>query len=255
MTGAGFALSGWLRPRLPLRTLALLALGTAGLAALYLLWFRDSPLVAVKSVRVEGLRAKGDERLRQALTAEAEGMTTLHVREDVLREVAADFPLVESVSADPSFPSSLTVRVTERVPAAVAEIEGEDLVVASDGTILPGVDPHDAGLPSLRMERAPDGDRLRGSALEKALVLGAAPGVLRPYLASAFEGPDGIEVELAGGITLRFGRGEKAEEKWRAAVAVLSDPELGALDYVDLTAPTRPAVGGASHLAPPVSSD
>ncbi len=36
------------------------------------------------------------------------------------------------------------------------------------------------------------------------------------------------------------------------AAAVLADPSITALDYVDLHAPRRPAVGGSGHTLPPM---
>ena len=49
----------------------------------------------------------------------------------------------------------------------------------------------------------------------------------------------------------------EAEAKFKEvgeAYAVLSDAELGPLDYVDLSVPGRPAVGGAGHSPPPIPS-
>ena len=37
-----------------------------------------------------------------------------------------------------------------------------------------------------------------------------------------------------------------------AAAAVLADPEVEALDYVDLQSPGHPALGGEGHLLPPL---
>jgi hypothetical protein len=51
-------------------------------------------------------------------------------------------------------------------------------------------------------------------------------------------------------VDLLFATSTRAAQKWRAAVAVLTDPELGSLDYVDLTVPRRPAVGGVSYSPP-----
>ena len=45
---------------------------------------------------------------------------------------------------------------------------------------------------------------------------------------------------LRSGIELRFGDASQAATKWKAAAAVLADPSITALDYVDLHAP-RPA--------------
>ena len=76
--------------------------------------------------------------------------------------------------------------------------------------------------------------------LEQARVLGAAPAALRPYVAGSYYGESGVDVELESGIELRFGEATQAARKWRAAAAVLADPSITSLDYVDLHAPRQP---------------
>ena len=56
---------------------------------------------------------------------------------------------------------------------------------------------------------------------------------------------------LTTGIELRFGDATQARRKWNAAAAILADPSVTALDYVDLHAPSRPAYGGSEHELPP----
>jgi hypothetical protein len=107
-------------------------------------------------------------------------------------------------------------------------------------------------LPRLPLTTVPAKERLGGPLLEQAHVLGAAPAALRPYLESSYYGESGVDVELRSGIELRFGDATRAAEKWQAAAAVLADPSITALDYVDLYAPRRPAVGGSGHTLPPV---
>jgi cell division protein FtsQ len=242
-----------LRPvagRLGRRALALIAVGLA-LAALYVFWFRDLSLFAVKEVQIEGVPAKADgsARLRRALEDVASGMTTLHVRPELLSDAAARFPLVRSVRADAGFPNTLTIHVSERRPTALIGSGQTATVVAGDGTILRGLGAEGLDLPTLPLAKAPARKRLVGTARQQALVLGAAPEALLPYVARSVYS-DGVLVELEDGVELRFGAASKAREKWQAAAAVLSDGGLTALDYVDLTAPRRPAVGGAGHLLP-----
>ena len=100
--------------------------------------------------------------------------------------------------------------------------------------------PDESALPQLPLSEPPKGNRLRGQALEQARVLGAAPAALRPYLASSRYGESGVDVETTSGIELRFGDSSQAARKWKAAVAVLADPDIEALDYVDLHAPAAP---------------
>lgn len=140
------------------------------------------------------------------------------------------------------------------VPQATATIgTGSDAVaVGADGQILAWLPlSEDAQLPHLPLSSPPKGARLAGPVLQQARVLGAAPATLRPYLESSYSGESGVDVTLRSGIELRFGDASQAAAKWKAAAAVLADPSITALDYVDLHAPGRPAVGGSGHTLPP----
>jgi Cell division protein FtsQ len=141
-----------------------------------------------------------------------------------------------------------------RVPAPVATIgSGEEAVaVAADGAVVPWWPLADEPeLPRLPLAEPPENGRLAGPMLEQARVLGAAPEALRPYLAGSYYGESGVDVETTSGIELRFGDASQAPQKWKAASAVLADPTIEALDYVDLHAPGRPAIGGSGHTLPP----
>jgi cell division protein FtsQ len=229
-------------------------LAAATLTCLYFFWVRDSALFAVDEVRVEGIRnasAEGEE-LRSALIEAGREMTTLHVRPELLREAAAGFPLVASVSAEADFPDGLTVRVTERRPVAVLGDGARAVTVAGDGTLLRGMPAKEHELPLLSVAEVPRRERLRGPLLPQAQVLGAGPGPLLCPVEGIAADSRGIVVTLSGGIELLFGDKWRAREKWQAAAAVLADPGLTALDYVDLTSPRRVAVGGASRYLPVV---
>ena len=142
---------------------------------------------------------------------------------------------------------------TVRVPVPVATIgSGEDAVaVAADGEVVPWWPLADESeLPRLPLAEPPESGRLAGPMLEQARVLGAAPAALRPYLASSYYGESGVDVETSSGIELHFGDASQAARKWKAAAAVLADPTITALDYVDLQAPGHPAYGGSGHTLP-----
>jgi cell division septal protein FtsQ len=146
-----------------------------------------------------------------------------------------------------------TVAATVEVPQLAAQIgEGEDAVpVAADGEVIRwGYEPEHIHLPRLPLAEPPKGGQLKGTALEQAEVLGAVPPPLRRFLASSRYGESGVDVELTSGIELRFGDSSRAEEKWQAAASVFADPSVTALSYVDLHAPTHPALGGEEHALP-----
>ncbi len=141
---------------------------------------------------------------------------------------------------------------TSRPVATIGSGE-EAVAVGADGAIIPWLSlPAEPGLPQLPLGEPPASGRLAGPMLQQVRILGAAPAALRPYLASSRYGESGVDVETTSGIELRFGDASQAARKWRAAVAVLADPEITALDYVDLHAPGRPALGGSGHTLPPV---
>jgi len=149
-----------------------------------------------------------------------------------------------------------TVTGTVGVPRPVAVIgSGEDAVAVTAGGAVVRWWPLDEGptLPTLPLPEPPQGKRLAGPMLQQVRILGAAPPALRPYLAASHYGESGVAVETTSGIELRFGDASLAPQKWKAAAAILADPEITALDYVDLSAPRRPTYAGSGHALPPAS--
>lgn len=149
-----------------------------------------------------------------------------------------------------------TAEPTVIVPRLAAQIgEGEEAVgVSADGAVIRWLPlPKEPPLPQLPLEEPPKGGRVKGPALEQVRVLAAVPDELRPYVESSYFGESGgVDVNLTTGIELRFGSSSQAARKWRAAAAILADPSITALDYVDLQAPSRPTYGGSEHELPPV---
>lgn len=141
------------------------------------------------------------------------------------------------------------------VPKLTATIgEGDEAVgVAGNGAVVRWLPlPEDPPLPRLPLNEVPKGGHLRGPALEQVRVLAAVPDALRPYVESSYYGESGVDVNLTTGIELHFGDASQAARKWKAAVAILADPEITAVDYVDLHVPGRPSYQGSEHELPPV---
>jgi len=234
-----FELASW-RTRL-----ILVAVVAGALAITYFAWFRHSSFVAVERVKVEGVSATDRGRVTAALTDAAKGMSTLDVDTGKLASAVSGFPTVASVTANPSFPHGLTVNVVERTPVLVASDGDRRVPVAADGSLLPGVDVGGSNLPVLKVDPLPSEGRLGGEALDETHVVAAAPKALAPLI----EGIEsthayGTVVTLHPGIDLRFGSPSKSTQKWAAAAAVLADPKVTSLGYVDVRVPSRPAIGG-----------
>lgn len=227
------------------RRFVIAALLAAVLGAGYLLWLRDSGLVAVKEVEVTGLTGRDSERVRTALDGAARGMTTLHVDRDALEAAAAPFPVVQAVEVETDFPSGLRVTVIEHRPVAVLVSGDRRIPVAGDGSVLSGL-PTEGSLPEIHTAVAIPAAQLEpGATLDAARVAGGAPGVLVTRLDQVErEEARGLVVSVEDGPELIFGTAERLTAKWAAAVRVLADPDAAGAEYLDLRLPERPAAGG-----------
>jgi cell division protein FtsQ len=247
---------GLLRPlRGPrLRWLAILGLLAAIVGGVYLMWFRHSSFVKVEAVRIEGIdpRANDGDELTAALDKAARTLTTLDVQPAVLEQAAKPFPLVSSIRADPDFPHKLTIHVVTRRPVARIGSGDDARAVDASGVILPPMDLANFDLPRLPLDELPAHVRVEGGVADQVAILAAAPTPLLELAHETRSTPDGVDVLMPGGIELRFGGPEKAAAKWQAAAAILADPDLGDISYVDLTSPSRSAAGGAGVLLPAV---
>lgn len=150
---------------------------------------------------------------------------------------------------------SSTTTAAARPPHAVAQIGAGKrvIVVGDDGRLMGTASGKKSSLPVLPLKERPKGDRVRGHVREEVMVLAAAPQALRRYVAATDYGKTGVEVDFTSGIQIRFGNDRSAAKKWKAAAAVLADPSVTLLSYVDVSAPTRPSVGGKEHELPPAS--
>lgn len=239
------------RPRMPAipnrrllkRRLLVAALIAAALLAGYMLWLRNSSLVAVEEVRING--ATQNPSVEEALRAAALEQSTLNLDLAALQAAVAGDPAVRGVSAQPDFPHGLVVDVDIREPVGL--LKGAGLLVAGDGVVLNAEGGKTDSVPTIgaRGDDLVGGGSVKGEALEIARVLGAAPEPLLAEVARGSVDDDfGVVVELKGGLELRFGDLGGADLKWRAAAAVIAHNSFTAAAYIDLSVPDRPVAGG-----------
>ena len=249
-----------LRVRLRPRRLARLEAATrrriavaAGLLALLAggwIWVRDSSLVAVREVVVVGSTSSQETRVREALTAAARDMTTLHVRVDALRGAVAPYASVADLDVDAAPPHKLTIEVVERKPAALVAVGVERIPVTSGGLLLRGVRP-DPALPQVRMDQLPSGGQLTDAAAGAAVgVLAGAPPELHGRVDGARMGAPGLVVGLRDGPDLVFGTADRSRAKWAAALRVLAASSAKGATYLDLRIPEWTAAGGVGPVEP-----
>ncbi len=194
--------------------------------------------MAVEKVEVAGLETKDARRVREALVDAGRGMSTLHVRPEVLERAVEPYPAISSVTATPDFPHGLRIEVVEQPPAAVLATGDEEVAVAADGTLLEGIGTG-SGLPTVPVESGTPGQVVQDPATLGAVSVAAgAPEPLARRIDSVAERAeeDGIVVRLASGPDLIFGSDERVEAKWAAAAAALADDSAAGARYIDLRA-------------------
>ena len=239
-----------------LRTLLAVVLAGALLGGGWM-WLRDSSLVAVEDVEVTGLSGPQAETIRSTLRIAARELTTLHVREDVLRDAVATQPAVRGLDVSKDIPHGLTIEVDQRQPVAVlVPKSGQPIPVASDGVVLRGAS--SKGLPQLKVDAAPTGDREGNTRTLTALrLLDRAPRPLRERVTTAFLGRSGLTVHLRKGPSVRFGTSDRLVAKWTSLTAVLASGQAAGATRIDVRVPERPAATGleqgAAQIGPSTS--
>jgi cell division protein FtsQ len=212
------------------------------------LWLRDSSLTRVRTVTVTGATSTAGPKIRDALESAAQGMTTLHVRQDALVHSVAGFPSVAALRVRADFPHRLVVEVVERKPVAVVAAGDQMVAVTGGGLLLRDVGAPDT-VPEIDVRGLPGGERLNDPRTLGALaVAAAAPPALAKRTISIGTGPRGLHAKLESGPPLIFGSSQDAAAKWAGAARVLADPSSAGATYLDLRIPGRVAAGGIGPL-------
>lgn len=227
-----------LNPRVLIALIVLICLLAGGW-----LWFRDSGLVAVKRVTVTGASGPDAARIRRALIAAADGMTTLDVSLGQLRTAVAPYPVVRDIQVTTQFPHGMRIHVTEENPVALVSVGGSSIAVAGDGTLLHDVSGASA-LPRIPVQVPPGGTQVTGAARDAVSLLAAAPYQLLSHLGQVTTTPHhGLQAQLRNGPVIYFGTAGDFAAKWAAATAVLANSTSVGASYIDVSDPARPAAG------------
>lgn len=215
-----------------------------GLAVVAVLVERSS-LVALAEVRVAGTDRLDDATVREAADLRL-GTSTLRLPLDEARERVEALPLVASADVRRLDPLTVLVEVTERQPVAVVRHDDQAVLVDAEGVVVaPGEEP---GLPVIRLAEgrlpAPGASIDEAPAAANAhAALSQLPGPVRSLVeAYVAREADELDLRLASGTTVRFGRADQVAEKARALGAVIEDLGGRQVAAIDVRAPSRPVV-------------
>ena len=224
------------RKRILLGTISALAALVAGIlaAAVY------SPVLALQTVTVEGTKLLTADQIKTAL-APLQGKPLPQISDGDVTALLQPLVQVKEVSTQARPPSTLQVKVTERVPVALVKQGDAHQLVDADGvTLSDSADPASTPLPVI------DGG---GGTLPKDLfhaitgVLGALPADVLARLSNASaKSVDAVELKLVDGQTIVWGNAGEKELKAKVLEALLkapADPKNPVRIY-DVSVPRHP---------------
>ena len=239
--GSGNVLSfpepkGKRRRRIVLSTIGIVAVVMAGIvaAAVY------SPVLALRTVTVEGTKMLNPEQVQAAL-APLQGKPLPQISEEEVTALLKPLVQVKDVTVRALPPSTLDVRVTERIPVALVkqgqtfqlvDVDGVQLSTTADAASvpLPVIDGGSGTLPKDLFQAI-------------TAVLGALPADVLARLSNASAASaDAVELKLVDGQTILWGNAGEKELKARVLSALLkvkADPKNPVKVY-DVSVPRHP---------------
>jgi cell division protein FtsQ len=208
-----------------------------------------SPLLDIDRVVVTGA-----ERSGAAAVAEAGGLGRGQPMVDLDEALAArgveTLPWVAEARVRRQWPGTVTVTVTERVPAAVASHDGGGwALVDGEGRVLETVADAPAGLVLLEGVAPAGGPGSMLAGADGALAVARAiGGGLRPAVVAVVAGSEGVDLRLRPAGVARLGPPDRLDEKLRAVETVLARVDTTDLAVLDVRLPSSPAL---TRAAPP----
>lgn len=237
------------------RTLAVLGAVAAAVGLAYLA-ARETPLFAVRDVRITG----GPPDVRQAVRDAAEpflGESLVALDGDELRRVLEALPTVHSLEVDRAFPHTLRIAVVPERPLAVLRHGGERWLLSEDGRVMGRAEGEEddgrARIGGAETAVPAVGGVVESSGVRAALeTLRLVPEDFPVPVKVVRTDEDAITLVLAGETELRLGERRRIRLKLEVAARVLhalEPAERLALAYLDVTVPERPVGASKSQLS------
>lgn len=216
-----------------------------------------SSVFAVRDVTVQGGTPGLDAQVEAAMRAAVGSRSLLTVDTGPLERTLLAMPYVRRATVDRAFPNTLAVSVAMEHPKLAARVGSRYTLVAADGRALTTTAHPPAGLPVVSL---PPGTTLgvgtvAGDANLRAgeQVLGSAPWQFRrpsSRITKVIPRAGVVTAVVAHRLQIRLGTPDMLALKLRVAARVLARVPAGqraALSYIDVSAPSRAALGFRSH--------
>jgi cell division protein FtsQ len=218
-TGLGPAVGRILRAGSPKVRLA----GAAVVAALALgTWVvLGTSALGVGSVEVSGSFIAGPDQVRTAAGV-PDGTPLFRVDLDEVAERVRAIASVAAVEVSRSWPHTLRIDVTERIPVAAVAVDGGFAVLDADGVVFDTRPAKPEGPVLLKVPSLNADDPTTRAALRVAVAL--TPPLREQLGQLVADTPNRIRLELTDGRTIVWGDAQRSDVKAMVAAALLNRP-------------------------------
>ncbi|MGF6881067.1 cell division protein FtsQ [Nocardia sp. GAS34] len=195
-----------------------LSVAVVGIALAAVAWF--TPVLAVRSVVIEGLKTVPEKQVRDALQV-PDGVSMLRLDTDAVARRVATVPRVREVRVQRVFPSTVRVTITERAAALYFDSPQGTHLLDDEGVEF-AIEPPPPGVPKLTTDHPSDSDAVTRAAVQ---VLDATPPGLRPQVGGVVaRSVSDIELDLRDGRSVLWGGAADSVRKAAVVLPVLTRP-------------------------------
>lgn len=214
--------------------------------ALLMLAVFFSPLLALKTITVDGAKLASADQVQSAL-ASLKGKPLPRIDQSEVQKLLTGLVQVQSVTVEARPPSTLLVHLVERIPVAVLKNGEQYVLVDPQGIQLGTV----ADAAAAQLPLIDGGTGVIGQATFSAItaVLAALPTEVRAQMASASaSSPDAVELTLVDGKKVTWGDASQMALKAKVLQTMLKNPPqaepgkpaLAPIKFYDVSAPKHP---------------
>ena len=208
--------------------------GAVAIAVLVWLFFFSS-LLAVHSVSVSGQQAMTAAEIEAAAKVPF-GTPLLRADLGAIRRRVQALAGIESATVSRSWPQTIDITVTERVPVAVVATSSGLHDIDATGVLFGHLRHRPVGLPLIRLSGSVDAHALRGA----ATVAASLPhSILRQVTSITVRSMDDIRLNLTQGRSVRWGSANNSVIKAQVATALLRLHK----SRIDVSVPSNPTTG------------
>lgn len=198
-----------------------------------------SPLLAVRTIRIEGLNRLTEPAVTEAL-ADLRGRPLPQVTEQEVAARLAPFVLVQSYAVRAELPNTLVVEVVERQAIGAVAEAGALTVYDAAGVALWSEQSAPVDVPLLELAGAALGSPAFSSAAAVSLAL---PADFRAEVASiAATSADAVTLTLRDGTRVLWGGAEDSARKVQVLLALLQATGDREIQEADVSSPEAPVI-------------